>query len=86
MVKMERKNNSRETVLAEISAFGSSTGTRDKDIHDFSFEKIKPGVFKVVPRANLDVGEYCFYYAGAVGALGIAGGKLFDFSVTIPAM
>lgn len=86
LVRMERKNNSRETVLAEISAFGSSTGTRDKDIQDFSFEKIKPGVFKVTPKAPLEVGEYCFYYAGAVGGLGMAGGKLFDFSVTLPAM
>lgn len=86
LVKMERKNNSRETVLMEIGMFGSSTGARDKDVREFTFEKLKPGVFKVTPKANLDPGEYCFYFAGVAGAYGIAGGKLFDFSITLPAM
>jgi hypothetical protein len=83
LVKMERKNNSRETVLGEFNAFGMSSGTRDKDIQDFSFEKIKPGVFRVVPKSDLEAGEYCFYYAGTAGSMGLAGGKLFDFSVNI---
>ncbi len=86
LVKMERKSNSRETVLMEFGAFGSSTGARDKDVREFTFEKLKSGVFKVTPKANLDPGEYCFYFAGAAGAYGLAGGKLFDFSVTLPAM
>ncbi len=86
LVKMERKDNSREAVLMEFSAFGSSTGARDKDIQDFAFEKVQPGVFKVTPKANLEPGEYCFYYAGTPMGLGMAGGKLFDFSVRLPAM
>lgn len=81
LVKMERKSNSRETVLMEIGMFGSSTGARDKDIREFSFEKLRAGVFKVTPKAALDAGEYCFYFAGAAGAYGFAGGKLFDFSL-----
>jgi hypothetical protein len=84
LVRMDRKNSSRETVLMEFGAFGSSTGARDKDVRDFSFEKVKPGVFKVMPKANLDPGEYCFYFAGVAGAYGLAGGKLFDFSITPP--
>ncbi|MGH9846492.1 MAG: hypothetical protein ACREEM_47955 [Blastocatellia bacterium] len=86
LVKMDRKSNSRETVLMEIGMFGSSTGARDKDVREFTFEKLKSGVFKVTPKVNLDPGEYCFYFAGVAGAYGIAGGKLFDFGITLPAM
>lgn len=85
LVKMERKSNSRETVLMEVGMFGSSTGARDKDIREFSFEKLRAGVFKVTPKAALEPGEYCFYFAGAAGAYGFAGGKLFDFSLGPPA-
>lgn len=82
LVKMDRKTNTRECVIGEYGVFsGMSTGARDKDIHDFTFEKLKPGVFKVVPKADLTPGEYCFYYAGTPAGLGFAGGKLFDFSV-----
>lgn len=86
LVKMDRKSNSREAVLMEFNSFGSSTGARDKDIQDFAFEKVRPGVFKVIPKESLDIGEYCFYYAGTPMGLGMAGGKLFDFSITLPAM
>ena len=82
LVKMEKKTKTRETVLGEIGAFSASTGARDKDIQDFAFEKVKSGVFKVVPKADLAPGEYCFFYAGTPAGLGFAGGKLFDFSVS----
>jgi hypothetical protein len=86
LVKMDRKSNSREAVLMEIGVFGATTGTRDKDIVEFTFDKLKPGVFKVIPKNNLEIGEYCFYYSGTLAGYGLAGGKLFDFSVTIPAI
>lgn len=79
MIAMRVKGNSREAVLGEIGAFSASTGTPEKDIREFAFEKIKPGVFKVVPKIDLVTGEYCFYYGGASGT---ATGKVFDFSVT----
>lgn len=77
MVQMEIKDKSRESIIGEFGAFGSSTGTPEKFIREFSFEKIKPGTYKVVPKTNLAVGEYCFFYAGAGGAMS----KIFDFSV-----
>jgi hypothetical protein len=77
LVEMRIRENSREAILGKASAMGASMGAPDKLIREYSFEKIKPGVYKVVPRADLAPGEYCFYYAGAGGA----GGKLFDFSV-----
>lgn len=82
LVKMERKSNTRETIIGEYSVYtGSTTGARDKDVRDFSFEKVRPGVFKVTPKVDLEEGEYCFYFAGTPAGLGLAGGKLFDFSV-----
>lgn len=83
MVQMSVKQASREAVMGEYGTFtGMSTGARDKDIREYSFEKIKPGVYKVVPRNVLQPGEYCFYYAGNVAGLGLAGGKVFDFSIS----
>lgn len=82
MVQMKVKKASREAVIGEYGAFsGVSTGVRDEDIREYSFEKIRTGVYKVTPKASLSPGEYCFYYAGNVTGLGFAGGKVFDFSV-----
>jgi len=50
-------------------------------MRDFSFENVRQGVFKVVPKADLEPGEYCFFYAGTPRGLGFGGGKVFDFSV-----
>lgn len=82
MVQMNQKDASREAVLGEYGVFtGMTMGARDKDIREYSFEKIKAGVYKVVPKADLENGEYCFYYAGNVTGIGFAGGKVFDFSI-----
>jgi hypothetical protein len=82
MVQMNQKDASREAVLGEYGVWtGASMGARDKDIREYSFEKLKPGVYKVVPKNDLTNGEYCFYYAGNVTGIGFAGGKVFDFSV-----
>ena len=77
MISMVVKENSREATLGSIGAFSASTGAADKDIREYSFEKLKPGTYKVVPKIDLATGEYCFYYAGNGGA----GSKVFDFSV-----
>ncbi len=82
MVQMAVKKASREAVMGEYGAFsGMSTGARDEDIREYSFEKIKTGVYKVSPKTPLLPGEYCFFYAGNVVGLGFAGGKVFDFSI-----
>lgn len=77
MISMKVKENSREATLGEIGAFSASTGASDKEIREFNFEKIRPGLYKVTPKADLTAGEYCFYYAGNGGA----GSKVFDFGV-----
>jgi hypothetical protein len=78
LVKMDQKKNSRETVIGEYGVFsGVSTGTPDKFVHEYSFEKVKTGIYKVTPKTKLENGEYCFYYASMTGGTG----KLFDFSL-----
>lgn len=82
LVQMGVKTNSREAVLGEYGAWtGAEMGARDEDIREYSFEKIKPGIYKVEPKADLVTGEYCFYYAGTISGFGFAGGKIFDFGV-----
>jgi hypothetical protein len=81
LVKMQKKDKTREAVLGEFNAYTMSTGARDKDIVEFTFEKIRSGAFKVVPKSDLLPGEYCFYYAATPQGLGFAGGRIFDFTV-----
>lgn len=82
LVQMKQKKSSREAVLGEYGLLsGAEMGARDEDIREYSFEKIQPGIYKVVPKAELEAGEYCFYYAGNVTGIGFAGGKVFDFGV-----
>jgi len=82
LVQMQQKSASREAVLGEFGVWtGVSMGARDKDIREYSFDKIKSGIYKVVPKQSLLPGEYCFYFASNVMGLGMAGGKIFDFTV-----
>lgn len=89
-VKRKKGKEARELVVGQFSAYGAQSGALDKTIQLFDFEKVAPGIFKVVPREPLSTGEYCFYYAGATplptygyyaAGAGGGGGKVFDFSV-----
>ncbi|MBX7223362.1 MAG: hypothetical protein K1Y36_25845 [Blastocatellia bacterium] len=88
LVKMEPKGNSRELVVGQMNAFGAQSGTLDKYVQQFDYEKVAPGIFKVKTK-GLTEGEYCFYYAGntpmpTYGVIGsVGGGKVFDFGVTL---
>ncbi len=53
-------------------------GVSSKDAMEFDFEKLAPGIYKVIPRTGLEPGEYCFFYTGAGAAVG---GQLFDFGI-----
>lgn len=83
LVQMKVKDNSREAIIGEYGLTGMSTGTSDKEIREYGFEKLKPGVYKVNPKQNLANGEYCFYFASNVVGLGVGGGKIFDFSIGV---
>jgi len=89
LVKTEVKKNSRELVVGEFNAFGTQSGTLDKYVVPFDYERVAPGVFKVTPRGNLQDGEYCIFYGGSAplatyGFFGAGGGsKVFDFGVKV---
>jgi hypothetical protein len=86
LLKFDEKSDSRETVVMQANAFGSSSGTDEKASTAFTFTKIRPGVYKVSPNAPLKPGEYCFLSssstgAGASGAGAAGASRLFDFAV-----
>jgi hypothetical protein len=84
LVQMDVKDKSREAVMGEIGTWtGVEMGARDKDVREYAFEKVKPGIYKVIPKAVLTPGEYCFYYAGNVTGIGFAGNKIFDFGIPV---
>lgn len=76
LLAMRMKDKTREVTLGEFGMGQVSTGVKDGEVREFSFEKIKPGVYKVVPKTDLALGEYCFHYAGSA-----TGTKVFDFSI-----
>ncbi|HLG17348.1 MAG TPA: hypothetical protein VJH03_23080 [Blastocatellia bacterium] len=89
LVKTEVKKNSRELVVGEFNAFGAQSGTLDKYVQPFDYDKISPGVYRVTPRSDLADGEYCFYYGGSAaiptyGFGSVGSPKVFDFGVQQP--
>jgi hypothetical protein len=87
LVKVDVKKKSRELVVGQISAFGAGGGVQDKAVREFDLERIRPGVYKVTPKEDLEPGEYAFFYGGntAMATYGftgpIGGGKVYDFGI-----
>jgi hypothetical protein len=81
LARFEPKKDDRELVVGEFGAWGGSTGTRSKDVVEFDFQKVAPGIYKIVPRDDMHPGEYCFFYTGQNNAMGMGGGNLFDFGI-----
>jgi hypothetical protein len=86
LVRLEAKKGSREIVVGQYGKYtGEESGTPDKYIHPFDYEKLSPGVYKITPKAALPPGEYCFFYGGAGISAGNGSGggaRVFDFRVT----
>jgi hypothetical protein len=78
-VKLEQKKDHRETVIGTIGFGSASTGTDSKSMIAFKADRIRPGVYRVVPTTNLEPGEYCFVSASASGAGAAA--DMFDYSI-----
>lgn len=79
LVKLEVKKDHRETVIGTIGFASASSGTESKSMIAFKADRIRPGVYRVVPTTNMEPGEYCFISASAAGAAGAA--DIFDFSI-----
>jgi len=86
LIRLDVTKSSRETVIGEFGAYGSSSGTNQKSMVAFKSEKLRPGLYKVTPADPMQPGEYCFLVAqvtigaSAAGAAGAT--QIFDFTVT----
>jgi hypothetical protein len=86
---VNEKANIRTLVIAQANNYsGEQIGPEDKALRPFQFEKVGPGVYKVIPRDTLGIGEYGFSYASKGSGMGhIMDGKVFDFGApgSVPA-
>jgi hypothetical protein len=82
LARMTGKETERELIVGQFGVFGASSGTRSEDTIELAIERLAPGIYRVAPRAPLEAGEYCFFYAAGASMFAAAGtGKLFDFGV-----
>ena len=85
LLKFDIKGETRETVVGKANAFGASGGTDDKAITNFTYTKLRPGVYKVMLNAALQPGEYGFISSAGQGIVspyaGVAtsSSRVFDF-------
>lgn len=85
LIKLDTNKSSRETIIGEFGALGSSSGTHEKSMVTFKSERLRNGFYKVVPNGAMDAGEYCFLVSevnmGAFGAGASGASQIFDFAV-----
>jgi hypothetical protein len=85
IAKFDSKDGRREAVIGERAAFGSAAGTEHNETSEFTFTKIRPGVYRVELVQTLVPGEYAFvpvsYLATPTNSdLKVPdSGKVFDF-------
>ncbi|MDT7933983.1 MAG: hypothetical protein RQ833_05180 [Sphingomonadaceae bacterium] len=82
LVKLMEKKGRREARVGSINIAGAKTGVMDSDRVAFDATLIRPGVFKVQPRAPLAPGEYGFLFGlSGQNTGGAMTARVFDFSV-----
>lgn len=84
LVKLEVTKSSRETIIGEFGTFGSSSGTNQKSMVSFKSERLRAGLYKVLPNVPMKPGEYCFLASSGFGAFGAGASganQIFDFAV-----
>ena len=84
LLKLDERDSRREVSTASIGAFGAEEGTDSKNAVGFKYEKLKKGVYRVIPNVPLAPGEYGFFPKTS-GGMGTAGStRLYDFGVAPP--
>ncbi|KAJ8136829.1 hypothetical protein OY671_009958, partial [Metschnikowia pulcherrima] len=87
LIRSDVTKSNRETTIAEVGAFGASTGTSTKSMEGFKSERVRAGLYKVTMNQPLEVGEYCFLassgFGGAYGAGAGGAVDIFDFGVGV---
>lgn len=73
-MKMEvrGKHNERRVMIGKAGLYsGSKAGYDPKAVQEIDYEKVSTGVYKVTPKKNLAVGEYCILYSGNSAFVGL---------------
>ncbi len=88
LVKFKVKKDVREAKVGSYNITGAKSGVMDKDRIPFSYDEVKPGVFKVYPSGDLEPGQYGFLYSMSAGgggtgmyAGGVQSARIFDFGI-----
>lgn len=85
LLRFEVSKDTRETIVGKFNAYGAQTGNDNKATENFTYEKLRPGVYKVTLKEPLKSGEYGFVApSGAVvvspyGTPSNVSGRVFDF-------
>jgi hypothetical protein len=84
LLQLEPKKDHRETTIFKVGFGTASAGNDEKKTRRFNAEKIRPYVYKVIPDASLQAGEYAFIAAtGMSGSNAAADVVIFDFGVDV---
>lgn len=85
MLALEEKKDHRETAVFKLGFASASGGTDEKKVRQFTAEKVKPYVYRVVPNGDLQAGEYAFVATTGMAAVGGSGASvvLYDFGVDL---
>lgn len=82
LIGLLKKQGRREARVGSANVGGVKTGVLDKDRLEFTYDTIRPGVFKVTPVKTLPSGEYGFIYAvNGQSTGGAVSARIFDFAV-----
>jgi hypothetical protein len=83
LLHLERQPDKREVTIGSMGITGQSVGFEKKNLVKFTAKKAGEQ-YQIIFEEPLKPGEYAFYPAGgvrAVGDMASAGGKLYDFGV-----
>lgn len=82
LVQLAVKKGRREARVGSTNIAGAKTGVLDSDRLTFSYDLVRPGVYKVTPQHDLPSGQFAFIYSlqGSASA-GALTARIFDFGV-----
>ena len=82
LTRLTAKKGRREARVGSMNIGGAKTGVMDKDRIAFSYDMVRPGVYKATLTTPLPKGEYGFVYSLAGGgSAGALTARIFDFAV-----
>lgn len=67
LLSVEEKKDHRETAVAKMGFASASAGTDNKRMTLFTSDRVRNGVYKITPNADLAAGEYAFIASSGMG-------------------